>query len=114
MNEAYKCPKCNKPPARTETKFGTRYDCCGLWAWGDYPLVDADTHEARKFAHRVFDQLWVSGAYTRSEAYTALADELGLSPDECHMKLMNAETAQRVPYIAFKLMHGGRARNDTN
>ena len=33
----------------------------------------------------------------RGEAYAALAAELGIPKHECHMKLMTAEVAERVP-----------------
>jgi hypothetical protein len=37
---------------------------------------------------------------TRSAAYAFLADRLGLEPDACHMKQMDATTARRVVEIA--------------
>ena len=40
---------------------------------------------------------------TRSAAYAMLADRLGLKPDVCHMKLMDAATARRVVEIAGEL-----------
>jgi hypothetical protein len=36
----------------------------------------------------------------RGHAYKLLAEAMGLSRDDCHMKLMTAEQAQRVPAIA--------------
>jgi hypothetical protein len=92
------CPSCGKVPKRTQTKFGIKRECCGLWGWGEHaPLVDAETHTARQYAHRVFDGLWQKEGVSRSKAYALLAEELGLTRDECHMKLMDKETAQRVP-----------------
>jgi hypothetical protein len=37
---------------------------------------------------------------SRGEAYKMLAQEMGLTRDQCHMKLMTAEQAIRVPAIA--------------
>ncbi len=70
---------------------------CGLWSWDRHPLADAATHEARKAAHAAFDELWKSGAMPRGKAYALLRKELGISKDECHIKLMDENTARRVP-----------------
>jgi len=98
------CPKCGRNPKQTHTNFGWRRDCCGLWGWGKgAPLVDAETHQARAYAHKVFDSLWQSGLVGRSKAYALLARELGISPSECHMKLMDKPTAWRVPKAAYEI-----------
>jgi hypothetical protein len=91
------CPSCGGEPRRQTTRFGVRHSCCGLWSWGSKPLVDRETHEARQAAHAAFDRLWQSGRVRRARAYRLLQNELGLSPDDCHMALMDAETARRVP-----------------
>lgn len=100
MGSGIHCPKCGGTPVLTETRFGPRLDCCGLWAWGYHPLADRETHEARKAAHAAFDPLWKSGLASRGRAYKLLSEAMGLSRDDCHMKLMTAEQAQRVPVIA--------------
>lgn len=94
------CPICHATPTVTQTRYGPRRSCCGLWAWGDAPLVDAETHEARRNAHEAFDPIWKSGRMTRSAAYSRLAYKLGLEPAACHMKQMDAATARRVVEIA--------------
>lgn len=92
------CPSCGRKPKLSNTQYGWRRDCCGLWGWGKTaPLVDRDTHQARSYAHKVFDSLWQSGLVGRSRAYALLAAELDLDPTDCHMKLMDRETADRVP-----------------
>lgn len=103
MTHKIECPKCGRKPVRTETRYGLRLDCCGLWAWGDHPLADKETHEARKAAHVAFDTLWKSGIVNRGHAYKLLAEAMGLHRDDCHMKLMTAQQAQRVPAIAEKI-----------
>ena len=96
--QAAKCPACGRKPKATHTQFGWRRDCCGLWGWGKHaPLVSAETHQARQYAHKVFDSLWQSGLVDRSRAYALLVAELNLDPADCHMKLMDRETAERVP-----------------
>jgi hypothetical protein len=97
------CPTCGSAPQRTDTRYGLRLDCCGLWAWGEHPLADRDTHEARKAAHAAFDPLWKSGKLRRGYAYKLLAETMGLTRDECHMKLMTAEQARKVPAIAAEI-----------
>lgn len=94
------CPKCGKEAYWQKTKYGMRHSCCGLWSWGGAPLVDKDTHEARKAAHEAFDVIWKEYGYSRSVAYEMLADDLKLTRNDCHMKLMDAETAKKVPEIA--------------
>ena len=68
--------------------------------------MDRDTHEARKAAHAAFDPIWKRGKMRRGDAYQFLADKLGLSMTDCHMKLMDAATAQRVPGIAQEILDG--------
>lgn len=97
------CPKCGLKPVHTMTRFGPRLDHCGLWAWGYHPLADRETHEARKAAHAAFDPIWKSGKAGRGRAYKLLAEAMGLSRDDCHMKLMTAEQARRVPEIADQI-----------
>ena len=109
------CPKCGNAPQKSMTRYGPRLDCCGLWAWGDNPLADRATHDARKAAHAAFDPIWKSGRLSRGDAYKRLANALGMTRRDCHMKLMTAEQAQRVPAIAamLKREHTPKApRND--
>ena len=88
---------------RTETRYGPRNDCCGLWSWGDKKLVDADTHAARKRAHEAFDPLWKDGTLTRSEAYRELRRVMRISEKSCHMSHMSAEMAGLVPAAVIKI-----------
>lgn len=98
------CPECGQQPNIMNTQYGVKRECCGLWGWGKHaPLVDAETHQARAYAHKVFDSLWQSGLVGRSRAYALLAQELGIRPDACHMKLMDKETAWRVPEAAHRI-----------
>lgn len=100
---AIHCPTCGEKPVQTMTRFGPRMDCCGLWAWGSHPLADRETHEARKAAHAAFDPIWQFGIASRGHAYKLLAEAMGLSRDDCHMKLMTADQARRVPAIAASI-----------
>ena len=93
------CPICYNEAYEAQTRYGVRHSCCGLWSWDGAPLVDEYTHEARKAAHEAFDPLWKEHGLTRSEAYRMLASRLGIPREDCHMKLMDAATAVRVPKI---------------
>lgn len=99
------CPKCKGVAKETTTRYGLRNQCCDLWSWDRFPLADAKTHEARKAAHAAFDKLWKGKGKVmkRGQAYGALRRELGLTGDECHIKLMDAETAGRVPKAAKRI-----------
>jgi zinc-finger-containing domain len=97
------CPNCYATPTVTQTRYGPRWSCCDLWAWGDAPLVDAATHEARRNAHKAFDPIWKSGRMTRSAAYALLADRLELEPAACHMRQMDAASARRVIEISKEI-----------
>ena len=96
MAEAPKCPTCGHPSLATRTRWGVRYDHCGLWAWGNYPLVDEATHDARRAAHKAFDRTWMFNQMDRREAYRQLALLMGLEPRDCHMKVMTKEQAEKV------------------
>ena len=99
------CPKCGSKPKVQQTKYGERFSCCDLWSWGSGNLVCKGTHEARKLAHSSFDLLWKKHGMDRSEVYALLADGLGISKADCHMKLMDKETANRVPFIALRILN---------
>lgn len=107
------CPTCRQPALRTETKYGPRNDCCGLWSWGDKQLVDADTHEARKMAHAVFDPLWQDGHMTRTEAYRELRRTMRISEKSCHMSRMSKEMAGLVPAAVAKIRARLAANDNT-
>lgn len=93
------CPRCSGEPTRSITRFGIRHDCCNLWSWDGAPLVDRETHDARTEAHKHFDAYWQSKGISRRDAYRKLASAMGMSLKDCHIKLMDATTAQRVVRI---------------
>ena len=98
------CPECGGQAVKTETRFGVRHDCCGLWSWGGAPLVDKATHEARKDAHSEIDQIWKAGKLSRSEVYRRLAIILQLPKEKCHMKQMDASTAVKAKDAASRIL----------
>ena len=104
MSEPKTCPTCGGIPKMQNTRYGKRFSCCDLWCWDRGDLVNKDTHEARKLAHSSLDVLWKNKGMDRSEVYSSLAKELGLDKADCHIKLMNAELASRVPFAALKIL----------
>lgn len=103
MTHQIRCPCCGLRPTTTYTKWGERHDCCGLWSWEGKPLVDAETHAARRAAHEAFDPLWQEGSMTRSVAYLALRRVMRLNEKQCHMARMTKEHALAVPAAVEKI-----------
>lgn len=99
------CPKCGKQAVRSDTQYGSRYDCCGLTAWGRKPLTDTATRKAREYAHKVFDAVWHGLNLSRGEAYRRLAKKMGLAARDCHMANMTREQAEAVPAMARAIYH---------
>ena len=93
------CPRCGEPARITQTKYGERASCCGMWSWHRKELADRDTHSARIQAHAAFDDLWKGGHLSRGECYRRLQVEMGMTSKECHMSIMTAQDALRVVEI---------------
>lgn len=62
-----------------------------------------ETRRARSAAHAAFDPLWKRGKMSRASAYKWLAEQLGIQKSDCHIGMMDAETARRVPTIIAAL-----------
>lgn len=100
------CPGCGRKAIRKMTKHGIRDDCwdCDLHSWAGKPLSTTTTLNARSAAHNAFDPIWRElKLVSRSKAYRLLSEELNLTRDECHMSLMDEETALRVPEAAGRI-----------
>lgn len=98
------CPKCGERATTTMTQYGWRNRCCGLWSWGRKELADERTHRARRIAHAVFDTLWCDFGISRGEAYGLLAEAMNMGPADCHMSIMSAEDAERVPAAVRRIL----------
>jgi hypothetical protein len=59
-------------------------------------LADRNTRDMRKMAKDDFNPLWQGGEMTRSEAYSWLADRLGIAVAACHFGWFDADTCERV------------------
>lgn len=54
------------------------------------------TRRARSAAHAAFDPIWKRGKMRRSDAYKALAAQLGINPGSCHISWFDAAQCARV------------------
>lgn len=116
------CPYCQRPakfvsgaviyPHRPELVRHRFWSCapCGAWVGchrrsprhgfnGDEPkgrLANSALRKLKQDAHAVFDPLWRSGEMTRTEAYTWLADALGIAPQNCHIGMFDVDGCEAV------------------
>jgi hypothetical protein len=58
--------------------------------------IEIRSDDSRSRAHDAFDPLWRTGKMSRNAAYRWLANELGLSREECHISLFDKDMCQRV------------------
>lgn len=75
---------------------------CGCHKGTTKPLgypCGPDTRKARSAAHAAFDPIWQQGRMSRNAAYKWLAAQLGIEPKRCHIGMMDAATASRVPCV---------------
>jgi hypothetical protein len=59
-------------------------------------LADDRTRRARAMAHKAFDPLWVTGPFKRHQAYTWLAEKLGMPRRECHIGRFSVAQCEEV------------------
>ena len=62
--------------------------------------ADAALRRARVLTHGLFDELWKGGAMSRNEAYSWLADKMGLQPDDCHIGRFTIEQCREAYRLA--------------
>lgn len=54
-------------------------------------MADRRIRKLRANTHKVFDQLWKSGAMSRSKAYQWLAGSLQINVDDCHISWLSEQ-----------------------
>jgi hypothetical protein len=64
-------------------------------------LANAELRAARIDTRNIFDQAWLSGKKTRSEAYAWLAARLGLAVPDCHIGQFDLETCKRAQEVCL-------------
>lgn len=112
------CNRCNKMTVlvvNNSTIYGKQY---GKWPFaylcsnchsyvGMHPntfiplgtLADEVTRAARRDCKVSFESVWKTGLLSRSEAYKWLAQELGISPGDCHFGWFEADVCFRAKTI---------------
>lgn len=59
-------------------------------------LATEGTRKARTAAHKAFDPLWKASGTDRNEAYVWLANQLGISANNCHIGRFDEDMCNRV------------------
>ena len=100
------CPDHGGTLTVARTQYGRRWACpvrgCTVVCWegsGTSRPADAETRQLRHAAHEAFDPMWESGAMSRSAAYRALAEHLGLPVRKTHIGFFNKDECAKA--IAF-------------
>ena len=65
-------------------------------------LANAETREARKRAHALFDPLWKRGPFTRTKAYHWLCGKTGIPASQCHIGNMTVDQCKLVVDAVLK------------
>lgn len=115
---AHVCPYCRSRPQLVDSdviygrSYGAIYLCkpcdayVGCHKGTTIPygrLADARLRASKRETHRAFDRLWKEGGMTRTEAYTWLATELNLSPQEAHVGMLDLEQCAKATEAAQNL-----------
>jgi len=104
------CPECGAEMLLKDSRNGVFYGCV-TWhntrCKGSHsahqgtglPMgvpATKDTKKLRQDAHLTFDQLWKTGRMKRKEAYTWLADKMGLDKDQAHIGAFDDNQCRQV------------------
>lgn len=110
MTNTLVCPECGAPMVLKSSKFG-KFWGCSEWsvtrckgsvsahqATGEPMGTPArqEVKEARKRAHRAFDELWTSGRMSRKHAYQWMQKVMKLSKREAHIANFGLAQCQQL------------------
>jgi len=107
---------CGQPMHLKTSRYGPFYscttwpDCDGTAALHDDGSLKstpatAVTKAARIGAHKAFDKLWKEGLMSRSKAYRALAEHLGLKKRDTHIGYFTEEQCDQVlQFVSLMVM----------
>jgi hypothetical protein len=108
------CPYCDNAAKLVDSaivytrSYGLIWHCAPCKAWvgvhknspNHVPLgrlANAELREWKKRAHSAFDRLWKEGALmSRTEAYKALQERLGMTKSEAHIGKFDVADCKRV------------------
>lgn len=81
------------------------------------PLANAELRDWKRRAHAAFDPIWrvhshnkKKKAQARLAAYAALAKELGIPAQDCHIGMFSVDLCRRTVQVTAKLLGPDRER----
>lgn len=93
-----RCPYCGSPVVRVHSSviygrdvdYGFMRRCsnfpkCDAYAGRGATIANARLRELRKRCHRIFDQRWKSGRWTRGACYHWLQKVMGMTASQAHI-----------------------------
>jgi hypothetical protein len=93
------CPEHKKSLLVTKTKYGNRYKCseCEVYCWSGQTSTPAlpKVHEARKYAHAEFDELWTTKR-ERGRTYKALSEYMNMPIQKTHIGMFDDKQCLKV------------------
>ncbi|MCF8017802.1 MAG: DUF3268 family zinc-finger domain-containing protein [Vallitaleaceae bacterium] len=105
------CPYCGSQAEYADSKvvygrsYGMIYLCrqcdayVGVHKGTDKPLgrlADKELRYWKMAAHEAFDPIWKSRRMRRNDAYTWLAERMGLKPEETHIGMFDVPECKKV------------------
>lgn len=108
------CPYCGRQAEFIDStyvyarSYGMIYCCKPCKAWVGVHrgttkplgrLANKELRGRKIAAHNAFDKLWRGGGISRNQAYKWLAEQLGITPRECHIGMFDVEQCNRVVEI---------------
>ena len=66
-------------------------------------LANGELRRLKSRAHDSFDPIWRKSSMTRRSAYHWLADELGITLEECHIGMFDLDTCKKVIEICSRI-----------
>lgn len=115
------CPYCHKQSVKITGNelYGNRKDtnkklfwvCWDCQAWvgchkgTETPLgtlANGELREMRSQVHWDFDQIWQLKHMTRTQAYEWLAEQMGISQEDCHVAMFDIVKCQQAQQILDK------------
>jgi hypothetical protein len=85
--------------------YNPRYGFTGTEPLGR--LANFTLRQYKRQAHEAFDPIWKNGG-NRAKAYLWLAEQLGISQEECHIGMFDMDLCKRTIKLCFS--HGDEGR----
>ena len=115
------CPYCGRKPELINSREIYGIECGLVWICKpcqayvgvhkgtEKPLgrlAKKNLRDAKKEAHKWFDQLWQGkgASFTRKEAYQASSERLKIDKDYTHIGMFNIQTCRRVVEISKEIL----------